>query len=401
MSTQHDFDIVIVGANIVGATLACALADSGIKIQMIDAFKPGADWPNTPLGDEYDLRVSALTSTSSELLNTLGVWQNLVKERASPFRALHVWNEDQNNKLSFDSADIGDAYLGHIVENRRVQQALHQALAYRRSVEIKLGVSLQNLDIEKDHALITTSDNKTIRTKLVVGADGANSKVRQLSNIQTTAWAYQQQGIVANVKTEKSHQECGWQRFLATGPLAFLPLDDGRSSIVWSAKDDYANQLLVMDKEDFEEEISQAFQHELGQVTLDSERAAFPLKAQHAHDYIKHRVALIGDAAHSIHPLAGQGVNLGLLDAACLAETIDTAIKNKRDIGREHSLKKYQRARKTSNLAMLAATDGLNKLFSNNNDLLNWLRNTGFNATNTMPKATAVFARLASAKTIF
>lgn len=395
---QHDVDICIVGANMVGATLACALADTGLKLLVIDAYQPGADWPNTPLGDDYDLRVSALTSTSSEFLNKLGIWQSLRKERTSPFRALHVWNKDPANKLTFDSADIGDAYLGHIVENRRVQQALHQALAYRRSVEIKLGTALDTLKVENDQAIITTSDNSTITTKLIIGADGANSKVRQLSNIQTTAWSYHQQGIVANVKTEKPHQQCGWQRFLATGPVAFLPLDDGRSSIVWSAKDDYANELMAMDKEMFEAEITQAFQNELGRVTLDSERAAFPLKAQHAHDYIKHRVALVGDAAHSIHPLAGQGVNLGLLDAAYLAETIEKATENKRDIGRQHTLKKYQRARKTSNLAMLAATDGLNKLFSNNNELLNWLRNTGFAATNSLPQASSLFMRLAVVK---
>ncbi len=395
---QHDYDIIIVGANIVGATLACTLADSGLKLLVIDAYKPAVDWPNNDYGDTYDLRVSAFTSTSSELFNTLGIWQNLIKERPSPFRALHVWNEDANNKLSFDSADTGTAYLGHIIENRRVQQALHQALAYQRSVTLKLGVSLAALTVAKDQATITTNDKKNITTKLIIGADGAHSKVRQLANIETTDWSYQQQAIIANVKTEKPHQQCGWQRFLATGPLALLPLADGRCSIVWSAQDDYANELMAMDKATFESEITAAFQNELGQITLASERAAFPLKAQHANDYVAPRIALIGDAAHSIHPLAGQGVNLGLLDAACLAETINTALENKRDIGREHTLKKYQRARKTGNLAMLTATHGLNKLFSNNNDLLNWARNTGFVAVNALPKTTPLFMRLAAGK---
>ncbi|MBL4852336.1 MAG: UbiH/UbiF/VisC/COQ6 family ubiquinone biosynthesis hydroxylase [Gammaproteobacteria bacterium] len=395
---QHDYDMIIVGANIVGSTLACALADSSLKLLVIDGFKPEPDWPNNSYDDTHDLRVSALTSTSSELFEKLGIWQNLIKDRPSPFRALHVWNEDANNKLSFDSADTGEAYLGHIVENRRVQQALHQALAYRRSVELKLGISLATLTIEKDKATITTSDKKTITTKLIVGADGARSKVRDLSNISTNSWSYQQQAIIANVKTEKSHQQCGWQRFLATGPLALLPLADGRCSIVWSAQDAYANELMAMDKETFASEMTTALQNELGQITLDSERAAFPLKAQHANNYVAPRIALIGDAAHSIHPLAGQGVNLGLLDAACLAEIINTALENKRDIGREQTLKKYQRARKTSNLAMLTATDGLNKLFSNNNDLLNWARNTGFATVNAMPKTTSLFMRLAAGK---
>jgi len=394
---QHDYDIIIVGANIVGATLACALADSGLKLLLIDGYKPDANWPNNSY-DDYDIRVSALTSTSSELLEKLGVWQNLIKERPSPFRALHVWNEDANNKLIFDSADTGTAYLGHIVENRRVQQALHQALAYRRSVELALGVSLETLTVEKDRAVITTSNNKTISAKLVVGADGAHSKVRELSHITTTSRDYQQQGIVANVITEKPNQQIGWQRFLETGPLAFLPLDDGRSSIVWSAKNDYANELMAMDKTAFEAEITTAFQNELGQVTLDSERAAFPLKAQHANDYITKRIALVGDAAHSIHPLAGQGVNLGLLDAACFANTIETALENKRDIGREYTLKKYQRARKTSNLTMLTATNSLNKLFSNNNDTLNWLRNISFATINAAPKTTSIFIGLAAGK---
>jgi len=396
---QHDYDIIIVGGNIVGATLACALADSGLKLLVIDGYKPEPiDWPNNSYGDSYDLRVSALTRTSSELLEKLGIWQNLIKERPSPFRALHVWNKDVDNTLTFDSADTGDAYLGHIVENRRVQQALHQALAYRRSVEVKLGTSLETLIVEKNKATITTSNKKTLTAKLIVGADGARSKVRELSNIQVTEWSYQQQGIVANVKIEKPHRQYGWQRFLKTGPLAFLPLDDGRSSIVWSAKDHYANELMAMDKVTFESEITNAFQNELGQVILDSERAAFPLNAQHANNYVAPRIALIGDAAHSIHPLAGQGVNLGLLDASSLAKIIETALESKRDIGHEHTLKKYQRARKTSNLSMLAATDGLNKLFSNNNDLLNWARNAGFVAVNKLPKTTSLFMRLATGK---
>jgi len=395
---QYDYDIIIVGANIVGATLACALADSGLKLLVIDAYKPDFEWANNTNDDTYDLRVSALTSASSNLFEKLGIWPKLIKQRPSPFRALHVWNEDANNKLSFDSADIGDACLGHIVENRRVQRALHQALAYRRSVELKLGVSLETLNIDKYSATITTNDNKSITAKLVIGADGARSKVRELANIHSTGWAYQQQAIVAIVNTEQPHQQCGWQRFLSTGPLAFLPLDDGRSSIVWSAKDDYANELMAMDNAAFDLEITNAFQDELGKVTLNSERAAFPLKAQHATDYVAPRIALIGDAAHSIHPLAGQGVNLGLLDAACLSEIIKTAIDNRRDIGREHTLKKYQRARKAGNLAMLAATDGLNKLFSNNSELLNGLRNSGFSAINSLPQITPLFMRLAAGK---
>ncbi|PCH59654.1 MAG: hypothetical protein COC05_06475 [Gammaproteobacteria bacterium] len=395
---QYDYDIIIVGANIVGATLACALADSGLKLLVIDAYKPDFEWANNTNDDTYDLRVSALTSASSNLFEKLGIWPKLIKQRPSPFRALHVWNEDANNKLNFDSADIGDACLGHIVENRRVQHALHQALAYRRSVELKLGVSLETLNINKYSATITTNDNKSITAKLVIGADGTRSKVRELANIHSTGWAYQQQAIVAIVNTEQPHQQCGWQRFLSTGPLAFLPLDDGRSSIVWSAKDDYANELMAMDNAAFDLEITNAFQDELGKVTLNSERAAFPLKAQHATDYVAPRIALIGDAAHSIHPLAGQGVNLGLLDAACLSEIIKTAIDNRRDIGREHTLKKYQRTRKAGNLAMLAATDGLNKLFSNNSELLNGLRNSGFSAINSLPHITPLFMRLAAGK---
>lgn len=190
---QYDYDIIIVGANIVGATLACALADSGLKLLVIDAYKPDFEWANNTNNDTYDLRVSALTSASSNLLEKLGIWPKLIKQRPSPFRALHVWNEDANNKLNFDSADIGDACLGHIVENRRVQHALHQALAYRRSVELKLGVSLETLNINKYSATITTNDNKSITAKLVIGADGTRSKVRELANIHSTGWAYQQQ----------------------------------------------------------------------------------------------------------------------------------------------------------------------------------------------------------------
>lgn len=391
---QHDYDIIIIGANMVGATLACALADSGLKLLVIDAHQPDFNWPH----DSYDLRVSALSKASSDFLEKLGVWPSLVKERVSPFRALQVWNEEANNKLVFDCADIGETCLGHIVENRRVQQALHQALAYRRSVTLELGVSLQSLDVAKDKATVTTSDGQRHTTKLVIGADGAKSKVRELAAIQTSGWRYQQHAVVANVITEQPHQQCGWQRFLETGPLAFLPLDDGRCSIVWSAKDEYAKKLMAMDKSAFEDEITAAFQNQLGRVTLDSDRAAFPLKLQHANHYIAPRIALVGDAAHSIHPLAGQGANLGLLDTACLAEIIETALANKRDIGREHTLNKYQRARKSSNLAMLAATDGLNKLFSNPNSLLNWLRNTSFSLGNSLPLVTPLFIRLAAGK---
>lgn len=388
------FDIIIVGANMVGATLACALADSGLKLLLIDAQPAAPAWPE----GSYDVRVSALTTTSSQILSRLGVWPTLVKERSSPFRTLRVWNEDAAAKLVFDSADIGLPYLGHIVENRRIQQALLQALSYRRNIEVRLGCALETLEVGHNHSIVGTSDQQTQSARLVVGADGRQSKVRQLARIATTAWSYQQHAIVAHVRTELPHQQSAWQRFLSSGPLAFLPLDDGRSSIVWSVDDSDAERLMAMDKDAFESALSQALQYALGHVSLDSERLSFPLMAQYAHHYVAPRIALVGDAAHGIHPLAGQGVNLGLLDAACLAEVIEQLQRSERDIGSEQSLRKYQRWRKGSNLAMLAATDGLNKLFSNNHSAIHWLRNKGLALTQAVPGLTPWFMQFAAGK---
>lgn len=379
--TTASYDIVIAGGGMVGACLACALGNSSLRVAMIEA-KPPADLRPE---DEVDLRVSAFTHASQRIFAALGAWQGMVERRVSPFREMRVWDATGPGAIHFDSAELAMDTLGWIIENRAVQVALWDRLRAFDNVEVIGGVTVSALVVDADVASVGLSDGRMITAKLVAAADGANSQVRTLANIGTYGWSYEQKAVVATVQTELPHRETAWQRFLPGGPLAFLPLKDGRCSIVWSTAPDHADELVALEEGDFLAQLQRAFGDVLGRMEHAGPRLALPLRLQHATAYVKPRLALMGDAAHAIHPLAGQGVNLGLLDAATLAEVLLDARASKRDIGAYHVLRRYERWRKGDNLTMMAAMDGFKRLFGSRVPPVRWVRNLGLGLTDSMP----------------
>jgi len=377
-AATHSTDIVINGAGMVGLLLANALAEHGLSIAIVEPAQQVPTWNQ----QQFDMRVSAITRASQHILTTLGIWQDIEAMRVSPFREMHAWDSTGDGVIHFDSADIGQAYLGHIIENSVIQTALYNHLKTFDNIHWFQPAVPAELAISQHNAVLLLDDQTQINARLIVGADGGRSWVREQAGITIQSTDYKQHAVVATVKTQLFHQETAWQRFLPTGPLAFLPLSDGYSSIVWSTTPDHAESLLAMDDDTFKQALAEGFGNKLGEIVETSERAKFPLRSQHAKQYVKDRLVLIGDAAHTIHPLAGQGVNLGFADAATLAEVILDTHKAGKDFASYKSLRRYERWRKGDNLAMLSAMTGFKTLFSNNNTVLKSLRNTGLNLTN-------------------
>lgn len=383
-------DVLIVGGGMVGAALAASLSDSGLKIVIVDAGKLDFAWPL----ENFDLRVSAITRASQNFLETIGAWPGMQAARVFPYQRMHVWDATGSGEIHFDCADAGEPALGHIVENSVIQGGLLARLRECPTIELIDGVKPQSMQIDDESATLRLEDGRQITARLLVGADGARSWVRNSLNIETTGWAYQQNGLVTTVELDKGHQETAWQRFLPTGPLAFLPLDEKHCSIVWSTTEDETQRLLGLDDEAFIAELNIALgESELGTVCGVARRGAFPLRLQHTHEYVRPRVALIGDAAHTIHPLAGQGVNLGFLDAALLGEVIFDAHVRHKDIGLMSVLRRYERGRKSDNVLMMTAMDGFKRLFSNENKALSSVRNMGLNAANSITPLKQLFVQ--------
>jgi 2-octaprenylphenol hydroxylase len=381
MSNQTEqYDVIIVGGGMVGASFACALADSQLKIALVENVQ-APTWTQA----DHDLRVSAITQASECFLRNIGVWEGIVARRISPFREMHVWDGSGSGVIHFDSAHIGEATLGHIIENSVIQLAALERLAEMKNVHYIAPVEAAAMNVEDDRVVLSLSDGRILEAKLIVGADGSRSWVRQQANIDVKGWSYHQKAVVTTVKTAIHHNETAWQRFLPDGPLAFLPLTDGYSSIVWSATTQRADALLALNDVDFMAELKSAFDGKLGDIESVSARGAFPLKLQHATRYVGERTVLIGDAAHTVHPLAGQGVNLGFMDAAALAEVlIDATEKYKTshvDFAAHRVLRRYERWRKTDTLATLAAMDMFKRLFGHRSPAVRWARNTGLTLT--------------------
>jgi len=372
---KNDYDVIIVGGGMVGTTFALLLADqTDLKIALIEAHPPaGVAATDAPLQ-----RVSAINPASQQILEQINVWQTLQPSRLGPFGKMQVW-ETAGSDLQFSAADIGVDYLGHIVENQHIQQ---QALiAAQRHSQIEFICPSQPQHYQTGQ--IALDNGQTLTAKLVVAADGARSILREQAAIQSRGWAYQQHGLVATIHTENPHQQTAWQRFMPGGPLAFLPLNDAHlCSIVWSLPTEQAEHFKAIDKTSFELQLAEAFDYRLGKLELLSERASFPLALAHAKEYVKPGFALIGDAAHTIHPLAGQGVNIGLQDAKALADVLGWASQNQRQLGSLHTLKKYQRLRLAENLQMQFTMDGFHRLFTHPASPISWLRTAGMQQVN-------------------
>lgn len=387
---MNSVDVVIAGGGIVGTTLALALSHTPLRIIIVEPTNP-APWQSHCI----DNRVFAITRASQRIFTALEVWEGIFQRRVSPFREMFVWDAMGDGSIHFDSAEIGIDALGHIIEQSAMQAALNDRLSSCTTISRVAG-AVTDVLVGKDNAVVNLGDGTCISTKLVVGADGASSHIRRIGRIQGYGWPYDQTAIVAAVQTELPHRETAWQRFLPSGPLAFLPLSNEESSIVWSVTHDRAQALLQLDDASFCQELTTAFGNKLGSILKTSARAAFPLRMYQVTDYAKTRLALVGDAAHIIHPLAGQGVNLGLLDAAALAEVIFDAYQSRKDIGALDVLRRYERWRKGDNTVSMFTMDAFKRVFGTQWSLLRALRNKGLQVTNSLTPAKNLIMRMAT-----
>jgi 2-octaprenylphenol hydroxylase len=376
---KRDFDLAIVGGAMVGAAYAAlAATQAGTARLRIALLEPRPAAPPAP-GDPLDLRVSALSRASQRLMERTGAWPAIAARGASPYRRMVVWDAeghpDGPGAIRFDAAELAEPDLGHIVENRSVQAALIGCARERGVTLLQSGI--ESVAVDGAGAQITTSEGRRLSAGLVIGADGHDSAVRRSAGIETRGWEYAQTGIVAHLAPQRAHAETAWQRFLPGGPLALLPLADGRVSLVWTVPAAAAEELLGLDDAAFGERVTAASAGVLGELRPTTPRAGFPLRLMHAAEYTRPRVALVGDAAHAVHPLAGQGVNLGLMDVAALVQVLGEALEAGEDIGEQVVLRRYERWRKAENLPAMALMDGLQKLFGSDLPLASWARRTG------------------------
>lgn len=385
-------DLIIVGAGMVGSTLALALEGSGLDILVLDASPlEAADFD--PQGG-FEPRVSALSAASQRIFERLGAWPGMSARRVSPYTDMHVWDGSGTGQIHFSAETVHAEVLGHIVENRVVQDALLETMQRRGGQRLLGAARLERLERTPQGWQLTLDDGRQLNAPLLVAADGANSAVRRLAGCETREWDYLHQAIVTSVRCSEPHQRTAWQRFTDDGPLAFLPLErDGDQhwcSIVWSVTELEARRLMALDDVAFRAALGRAFEQRLGEVEEVDPRLCIPLRQRHAKRYVQPGLALIGDAAHTIHPLAGQGVNLGLLDAAVLAEVIEAAMARGERPEDIRVLSRFERRRMPHNLAMMAAMEGFERLFQADPLPLRWLRNTGLKAVQALPGESAV-----------
>ncbi len=377
------FDIAIIGGGMVGLTLAAALKETGLRIAIIEGMKP-----EHHLNELADVRVSALSRASEQILHKVEAWSGIVQRRAASYYAMEVWEQDSFANIDFDAEHLGQPNLGHIVENRVIQLALLDKVAMQQNVTLFMPNRCHSMVTGESEAWLTLDNGQSLTTKLVVGADGANSWVRQQVDIPLTHWDYGHSALVANVKTAENHNRVARQIFTPRGPLAFLPLtEDNISSIVWSTESDRAGHLLSITDEEFNKQLSTEFDMRLGKCEVLGERQTFALKMRYARDFALDRVALVGDAAHTIHPLAGQGVNLGLLDAASLAQEILRLWNSGNDIGSKSNLRPYERWRKAEAAKMIAVMQGFKELFEGDNPARKLIRGMGMKLVGQLPIA--------------
>tara|TARA_R110000796_G_scaffold19231_39_gene57748 strand:+ start:44 stop:1267 length:1224 start_codon:yes stop_codon:yes gene_type:complete len=390
MFSTKTYDVAIVGGGMVGLATAIGLANADLNVVVIDAGTTQA------VSGEPKLRVSAINKASQQLLENLGAWQYLDDNRVSPYQKMSVWDKDGLGKIEFDAHSISEAYLGSIIEN----DAISYALAKRAS-EISNITHIENQRLERvafgeREAWLTLANGDNVSAAVVVAADGANSWVRQQCSIPLTFWDYGHHAIVATVRTELAHDATARQAFLPGGPLAMLPLyDDNLCSIVWSVSPDQGEQLLALDDIEFGKALTAALDGRLGMCQVVSERQSFPLRMRYARHFARHRLVLAGDAAHTIHPLAGQGVNLGFLDAASIIDTFTELHQQGKDLGEYSHLRALERWRKAEAMEMIATMEGFKRLFAGSNPLKKAMRDIGLTLVDNVAGLKTVFIKQA------
>ncbi|KFJ42730.1 FAD-dependent oxidoreductase [Francisella philomiragia] len=367
-------DVVIVGGGMVGLSLALSLHQNGLQVAVVEAREMNYKHLNS---DRVETRVSAVNHTSKRLLQDLGVWNAIKSNRISPYYQMHVWDDIPSESITISAEDISEHSLGNIVENDVITQALITEIS-NTGIEIYANQRIEKIQKNGNTELVVLAD-KIVETSLIVGADGANSFVRDYFNFETKVKPYKHTAIVATLELEKQHNQTAHQRFYDKGVLAFLPLENpNKASIVWSVKTDYADFLMSLADEKFELELAKAINNTLGGVKLLSKRFSFVLIQRHAKNYIKSNVVLVGDAAHTIHPLAGQGVNIGFKDVIALSKVVSEAFAKGRLIGHISTLDKYQRERKLDNTKMIALMKAFKEVFGSENDYIKKARRAGF-----------------------
>jgi 2-octaprenylphenol hydroxylase len=388
-SAHTDYDLIIVGAGLVGVTLACAIAQTdaaqNLRIAVIESSSDAQHFS----GAHFDPRVVALTHASQKLLTDIGCWDGIVAQRVCAYRKMKVWDGEGTAAIEFDCAEVQQSHLGHIVENSVLVNQLRERMAQHNNIFLLQPVAVTQVipaQAEFPRVRVQLSSGDELTTALLIAADGAQSKVRELAAFSTREWDYGQQAIITTVRTTQPHEFTAWQRFMHTGPLAFLPLHNNGDahfcSIVWSADDALAAELIALDDEAFCARLTAAFEARLGHVISSDKRYAIPLRQRHASTYIQPGIALVGDAAHNIHPLAGQGVNLGLQDVMALAQEIERGLTRGIPLADYSILRRYQRQRLAANLGMMTAMEGFKRLFGSRSLSVNWLRNTGMRQLN-------------------
>lgn len=396
--TDSQFDLIIVGAGLTGAALACAIAQlpraTSLSIALVEADTGLTQFS----GDNFDPRVVALTQASQDLLQRIGVWEIIRRTRACAYTDMHVWDGEGTAEIHFNAADVRASHLGHIVENSVVLTALRQQLAQHSNIHLIQPARVTQMGLSPTPSL-QLDNGETVSAALVIAADGANSKVRELAHVDTREWDYHQMAIVTTVQTQFSHQATAWQRFMRTGPLAFLPLssvaDKHFCSIVWSLDTDCVDEIMQLSDAEFCARLGRAFEYKLGEILQAAERFAIPLRQRHAKEYCVPGLALVGDAAHNIHPLAGQGVNLGLLDVSALVVEIDRALERNIPLSDFSMLRRYQRQRLAGNLGMMSAMEAFKRLFGSDSLAINWLRNSGMRQLNSFTALKKIIVRSA------
>ncbi len=418
-----DFDIIIAGGGLVGATLACLLAPLRLRVAVLDRapFNPDAIAFNQP-SLCFDPRVSAITRASQELFRQLEIWPTITASRSCAYTDMDVWDADGTGAIHFASTEVNQPELGHIIENSLILAALYERLGESGQTELISPCTITGLHRADEMHCIETEEGNEFRARLIVAADGGQSIIRKLAEFNTREWDYAHEALVTTVRTEKPHNNTALQRFINTGPLAFLPLREGSDSdaaqqgnqqhnqqggnnngtrqdnqhhcsIVWSMVPTLAQEVMQLSDTAFHKKLGFAIEHRLGKITWSDKRFCFPLRQCHATNYVQPGIALIGDAAHTIHPLAGQGVNLGLLDAKVLSEELSRALAANRSPGDLTVLRRYQRRRKTHNLSMMWLMEGFKYLFAEQPMPLRWLRNIGMSGTNKTPLIKQQLAR--------
>jgi 2-octaprenyl-3-methyl-6-methoxy-1,4-benzoquinol hydroxylase len=386
---KESFDVVVVGGGMVGAAVACSLGGSSLKVAVIESAPPEAFTPDQP----HDLRVSALSIASKNILETVGAWDGVVNRRLCPFRRMRVW--ETAGDTEFCSDDINYPELGYIVENRVTQLALLERLQDFDNVELMCPATINKINYSPGRigslpiaALppslavgkspeVELGDGRILSAKVLVAADGGQSRVRQVVGLGVTSWDYKQHALVIYIETDYGQQDITWQRFVPSGPQAFLPLTGHYGSIVWYNSPDEVCRLKALSNTDLLRELTATFPDCLGKVNAVLGTASFPLKRQHAQSYVKPGVVLVGDAAHMINPLAGQGVNIGLLDAAALGEVLIEASRQGFELGDLAVLRRYEKMRRNENLKMMTVMDVFYRVFSNQVLPVKFLRNLG------------------------